>query len=122
MLDFKSAYDAVNSADAALKAKASEIAALLDQGTDEATNQALALQESLDTLQADYNKKLGLYQSLVKANAPSDVASLFVPASSTEPDANAKSEKPKDVMSLSEYNAMPPQDRLAFAKRGGKLQ
>ena len=118
MLDLKGPYDAVNAADAALKAKAQEMAALLEQGTDEATHQALALQESLDTLQADYDKKLGMYQSIVKANAPSDIAKLFVPASTT----TSEEEKPKDVMTLAEYNALAPSERLAFAKRGGKLQ
>ena len=34
MLDLKGPYDAVNAADAALKAQAAEIAALFEQGTD----------------------------------------------------------------------------------------
>jgi len=118
MLDLKSPYDAVNAADAALKAKAQEITALLDQGTDEATLQALALQEPLDSLQADYDQKLALYQSMVKANAPSDVAKLFVPASPTTPE----EENPKDVMKLQEFQNLSPSDRMKYIKGGGKVE
>lgn len=57
MIDFKTPLDAVNAADAALKAKAAEIAGM---GTDELTANAEALQKSLDDLQADYDKKLAL--------------------------------------------------------------
>lgn len=122
MLDLKGALDMLMAADAALKRKAAEIADLLSQGTEEATQQALALQESLDALQADYAVKKSLYDKLVKASSPdNDVAKLFVPATPTSPEA-AEENKPKGVMKLSEYNAMSPKDRLAFAKSGGKLQ
>ena len=116
MFDFKTPLDAVNTADAALKAKASEIA---NMGADELTANAEALQKSLDDLQADYDKKLALYQGLVKATAPSSVNHLFVPAS---PNATDPAETQASVMTLAEYNALSPVDRLAFAKRGGKLE
>lgn len=122
MLDLKGALDMLMAADAALKLKAAEIADLLSKGTEEATQQALALQESLDTLQADYATKKSLYDKLVKASSPdNDVAKLFVPASPMSPEA-ADESKPKGVMKLLEYNALSPKDRLAFAKSGGKLQ
>ena len=120
MLDLKGALDMLMAADAALKTKAAEIADLLSQGTEEATQQALALQEPLDKLQADYEAKTSMYDRLVKANAPSDVERLFVPASPTSPEANEV--KPKDVMTLAEFNTMSPRNRLAFAKRGGKIE
>jgi len=120
MLDLKGPYDAVNAADAALKAQAAEIAALFEQGTDEATQQALALQEPLETLQAAYDHKLGMYNSLVKANAPSDVAKNFVPVSQTP--ATPEAEEPKGVMKRADWNALSPIDRAAFLQGGGKLE
>ena len=119
MLDLKGPYDAVNAADAKLKAQAEIIASLLAEGTDEATAQALALQDSLDTLQADYDRKLGLYQSMVKANAPSDVAKLFVPAS---PTTSEEEEKPKNVMKLAEFQNLTPSERMRFVKAGGTCE
>lgn len=118
MIDLKGPYDMVNAAEAALQKQAAEIADLLALGTDEATQSALALQESLDTLQADYNGKKALYAKLVQANQPSDVAAMFVPASPTA----TEEEKKDSVMTLAEFNAMTPRDRLAFANRGGKIQ
>ncbi len=120
MLNLKGPYDVVNAAETAWKQKAAEIAALLEEDTEEATQKALALQETLDALQADYNEKKSLYDKLVAANAPSDTNKLFVPASPTTPDADEG--QPKGVMKLSEYNAMSPKERLAYAKSGGKLQ
>lgn len=117
MIDFKTPLDAVNAADAALKAKAAEIASM---GADELTANAEALQNSLDALQADYDKKLALYQGLVKATAPSAVNQLFVPASETPADPEAA--KPTDTLTLAEFNQLSPRDRLAFAKRDGKIQ
>ena len=119
MLDLKAALDMRMAADAKLKKQASDIADLLAQGTEEATQNALALQSKLDELQADYEAKQALYDRLVKANTPSDVAKLFVPASPTSPEAD---EAKKDVMTLAEYNQMHPRERLAFAQRGGKIQ
>lgn len=120
MLNLKGPYDVVNAAETAWKQKAAEIAALLEQGTDEATQQALALQEPLDKLQADYEEKLKLYEALVKANAPSDVAKNFVPVSPTPttPDAEA----PKGVMKRADWNALSPVDRAAFFQGGGTLE
>jgi len=120
MLDLKGALDMLMAADAALKTKAAEIADLLSQGTEEATQQALALQEPLDALQADYAVKKSLYDKLVKASSPdNDVARLFVPASPTSPEAD---QAKKNVMTFAEFNALNPRDRLAFAKRGGKIE
>lgn len=118
MIDLKGPYDMVNAAEAALQKQAAEIADLLALGTDEATQSALALQESLDTLQADYNGKKALYAKLVQANQQSDVAAMFVPASPTA----TEEEKKDSVMTLAEFNAMTPRDRLVFANRGGKIQ
>lgn len=120
MLDLKGPLDVLNAADAALKKQAAEIADLLNAGTEEATQQALALQSTLEALQADYEAKKSMYDRLVKANAPSDVEKLFVPASPTSPEADEV--KPKDVMTLAEYNKLHPRERLAFAKRGGKIE
>jgi len=121
MLNFKSLYDSVVKAEAAWKEKAAEIHALTELGTDEAIEQALALQESLDIAEADYNKLNVFYQKVSRVNAPSSVAQLFVPASPTSA-TQSEEEKPKDVMTLKEYNDLHPKDRLAFAKAGGRIQ
>lgn len=121
MLDLKGALDMLMEADAALKRKAAEIADLLSKGTEEATQQALALQESLDKLQADYATKKNLYDKLVKASSPdNDVAKLFVPTSPTSPD-NADEAKPKGVMTRKELAALDPNARMKFMRGGGKL-
>lgn len=119
MLNLKGPYDVVNAAEAAWKQKAAEIAALLEQGTDETTQQALALQESLETLQADYEKKKALYDKLVSANAPSSVNQLFVPASPTPPD--PEGEKPKGEMKRNEFNALNAVEKRKFALSGGQV-
>jgi len=119
MIDLKGPYDMVEAARVAYETKAAEIAALLNEGTDEKVTQALALQESLDSLQADYENKKALYAKLVEANQPSDVASLFVPVSKTQPE---EEEKSKGVMTLVEYHELSPKDRLAFAKAGGRIE
>jgi len=119
MLDLKGPYDVVNAARAAYESKAAEIAALLGQGTEEATQQALALQETLDKLQADHEEKKSLYEKLVKANSPDNVAKLFVPVNAPTPE-EAKPEG-AGTMTLVDYNKLSPKERLAFAKAGGKL-
>ena len=120
MLDLKAALDMLMAADAKLKKQASEIADLLNQGTEEATQSALALQPKLDELQADYEAKQTMYDRLVKATAPSDVAKLFIPASPTSPEASDEA-KPKGVMTIAEFNAMTPSERLAFSKENGQV-
>lgn len=120
MLNLKGPYDVVVAAETAWKQKAAEISALLDQGIDKATGQALALQGSLETLQADYEEKKALYDRLVQANNPGDISKLFVPASPTP--TSPDDDKPKGVMKRAEFNTLTPGDRLAFAKGGGKLQ
>ena len=120
MLDLKAPLDAVNSAREAYEKQAAAVAAWIAEktGTDEMTAEALALQtESLDKAEQNFLSMQTAYQKLVKANQPSDVAKFFVPASSTPPEG----ESPK-AMNLSEFNALSPKDRLAFAKRGGKLE
>lgn len=119
MLNLKGPYDVVCAAEAASKQKAAEIATLLE-GSDEDIKQALALQNSLEDLQADYETKLALYDKLVKANTPSGVNQLFVPASQTP--ATPDEPKEKGAMKLSEFRKLSPKERMAFSKSGGKLE
>lgn len=121
MIDLKAPLDAVNAAREARDKVAADVAAWIAEkaGTDEMTSDALALQtEALDKAEQKYTDLLATYQKLVNANKPSDVAQLFVPAATTAPE----DEQPKDVMTLDEFNAMKPSDRLAYAQRGGKVQ
>ena len=120
MLDLKPYQDAVLTADAEVKNVANQIDTLFREGTDEAKNSALALQDTLDTAQTKYDAAAKLYEAMKKSSQPSDVAQNFVPVSQTSPTPEA--EAPTNVMTLAEYNALSPVDRLAFAKRGGKLE
>lgn len=120
MLDLKPYYDAVITAEAALKAKAEEINALFSTGTDEAKTQALALRPALDEAQTKYSDAAVLYESMKKAGTPSNIEAVFVPVSNTSP--TPEPQQPKDVMKLSEFQALSPRERLAFAKSGGKLE
>ena len=120
MLDLKPYYDAVVATEAALKAKAEEINASFSAGTDEAKTQALALRPALDEAQTKYNDAQTLYESMKKASTPSNIEAVFVPVSNTSP--TPEPEQPKGVMKLSEFQALSPRERLAFAKSGGKLE
>lgn len=120
MLNLKGPYDVQAAAEQAMQLKAAEISALLDQGTDEATQQALALQNSLEDLQADYKAKNALYNKLVEVNSPDNVAKLFVPASQTPTTPDA--EKPAGVMKLAEFHKQSPKERMQFVKAGGKIE
>ncbi len=117
MIDLKSPLDAVNAADAALKQKAAEINDLFAQGTPEAVKQALDMQSALDELQSDYDNKLALYQKLVKANAPSNVAKLFVHAAEANED-----EIKNKTMNRSAFDALDHAARSAFISAGGKVE
>lgn len=120
MLDLKPYHDAVIMTDAEVKRVANEIDALFREGTDEAKQNALALQESLDTAQGKYDAAIRLYESLKKANSTSNTAQRFVPVSETP--AAPEEETPKGVMKLSEFQNLSPRERLAFAKAGGRLE
>ena len=115
MIDLKGPYDILNKAREARDQKAAEISALLDEGTDEAIAKALALQESLDTLQADMDQKKALYDKLVNVNAPSDVAKLFVPASTL----SALDDETPKVMKRSDFFALSPAEQKKFALNHG---
>ena len=117
MIDLKGPYDILNKAREARDQKAAEISALLDEGTDEAIAKALALQESLDTLQADMDQKKALYDKLVNVNAPSDVAKLFVPASIA-----ALDDKTPKVMKRRDVFALSPAEQKKFALNHGVVE
>lgn len=119
-IDLKAPLDAVNAARESRDKVAADVAAWIAEhaGTEEMTAESLALQnKALDDAEQKHSDLLATYEKLVKANQPSDIAKLFVPAAQT-----ASEEENKDVMTLDEFNAMQPSDRLAFAKRGGKIQ
>lgn len=120
MLDLKAPLDVVNSAREAYEKQAAACAAWIAEksGTDEMTAEALALQtETLDKAEQNFLSMQTAYQKLVKANQPSDIAKLFVPASNTA----TEGEKP-EVMKRAEWGALSPVDRAAFIKGGGKLE
>jgi len=119
-IDLKAPLDAVNAAREAYESKAAEVAAWMaeKQGTDEWTQEALALQtKALDDAEQNYAETKAAYERLVKANQPSDVSKLFVPV--TQP--SADDEKPT-AMKRADWQALNPTDREAFIKGGGKLE
>jgi ElaB/YqjD/DUF883 family membrane-anchored ribosome-binding protein len=120
MLDLKPYYDAVVTADADVKRVANDIDTLFREGTDEAKEKALALQEPLDIAQAKFNAATKLYESLKKANTGSDVAQRFVPVSDA-PATPEDDESPR-MMKRSDWIALSPSDRATFIKGGGKLE
>ena len=120
MLDLKPYHDAVLTADEEVKCVANEIDALFQEGTDESKEQALALRPALDEAQGKYDAALGLYESIKKAAAPSDVAKNFVPVSDTSP--IPEGEEPNGVMKRHDFQALSPADREAHIKGGGTVE
>lgn len=119
MLDLKPYQDAAIAADADVQRVAGDIDVLFRKGTDESKEEALALRPALDAAQSKHATALELYESMKKSSQPSSVMQNFVNVSTTAPTPEA--EKPKTVMTLAEFTSLSPRERLAFAKRGGKI-
>jgi hypothetical protein len=118
MTDFKALYDRVVNAQAAVQTILNQIDAALQLGTDEGASEALALEPTLDESIAKRDQAQAFYDKVKAASQSNQVNVNFVPVSETP--ATEDEKKPK-VMSLAEYNAMSPRDRLAYAKSGGTL-
>jgi len=121
MPNLKPYYDAALAADAEVKRILAEMDAAFNDGTPEGKEKALSLRPALDVAQQKAKEANELYASMRDASLVNDsMASLFTtppdPATDHQTDASPK------VMKLSEFRALPPKDRLAFSKAGGKIE
>jgi hypothetical protein len=120
MLDLKPYFDAVNTANEEVQRIAAEIDAAFQLGTDEGKTQALALRPALDEAQSKADEAMKLYDSLKKANQPSNLAAAFVPVSQTP--TTPDDEQPKGVMKRKDFLALNSADREAHIRGGGTIE
>jgi hypothetical protein len=118
MLDLKPYFDAVNTANEEVQRVAAQIDAAFQPGTDEGKAQALALRPALDEAQSKADEAVKLYESLKKANQPSDMKA-FVPVSPTP--TTPDPEQPKGVMKRADFKALSSADREAHIRGGGTV-
>lgn len=115
---FKSAYDRAQRCVNAVNEKAQEIEVLLGSESEEDVQKALEMEIELDAAKDEAEKALNLYEKLVGSEAfVGDAAKLFVPVS----DEAAKQDGLGDVVDRKMWDAMTPEERAAFAKKGGKV-
>lgn len=120
MLNLKPYLEAAQSADSEKTRVASEIDALFNDGTAEGKKKALELRPALDEAKSKAEQANQLYATMRDASLVNDnAAALFTPADPAATD--SKDADPK-VMKVSEYRALSPSAKLAFAKQGGKLE
>jgi hypothetical protein len=123
MPNLKPYYDAALAADAEVKRILAEMDAAFNDGTPEGKEKALSLRPALDEAQKKAKDANELYASMRDASLVNDsMAALFTtppdPATSDQKD---DSKSPK-VMKRSDFQALSPKDRLAFAKADGRLE
>jgi len=121
MPNLKPYYDAALAADAEVRRILNEMDAAFNEGTDEGKAKALALRPALDEAKTKAEEANKLYASMRDASLVNDsMAALFTtppdPAKEEQTDASPK------VMKRSDFNELPPKDRLAFAKAGGQIE
>jgi hypothetical protein len=120
MPNLKPYYDAAFKADEEVKRILAEMDTLFNDGTEEGKQKALQLRPALDEAQAEAKEANQLYTSMRDASLVNDsMASLFT--TPADPASQARDESPK-IMKLSEFHALSPRERLAFAKSGGALE
>lgn len=120
MPNLKPYYDAALGADAEVKRILAEMDAAFNDGTEEGKRKALDLRPALDKAQKQAEDANELYISMRDASLVNDnTAALFSAPADPAKDSDQKPDR--ETMSLAEYNAMSPRDRLSFAKRGGRL-
>lgn len=120
MLNLKPYLEAAIAADAEKERIKHEINALFSDGTEEGKRKALELRPALDEARTKAEQANELYVSMRDASLVADnSAALFTPA---DPAAIDQKNSNSEVMKISDFRALPPSERLAFAKRGGKLE
>jgi len=120
MVDLKTYFDAVNTAEAEVQRVANEIDTLFREGSEESKAKALAMKPALDAAQARHAEAVELYEAMQKTNRPNDVAKNFIPVSQTKTD-TAENSQPT-IIKRQEYDKLTPVDRAKFIKSGGRLE
>lgn len=120
MLDLKTYFDAVNTANEEVQRIAKELDALFQEGTDESKAKALELRPALDAAQAKHAEAVSLYEAMQKANRPNDIAKNFVPVSNTPPD-QVENNQPA-VIKRAEYDHLSLIDRARYVRSGGTME
>ena len=126
MPNLKPYYDAALAADAEVKRILNEMDVAFNDGTDAGKEKALSLRPALDEAQKKAKDANELYASMRDASLVDDnMAALFTTPADPANDGNRSPEQspaaPKS-MSLSEYRALSPKERLAFAKADGRIE
>lgn len=119
MANLKELFDNAKAASDDLARLTNEIKTLYNSGSEEDLAKAVELSDSLDAATKKANDLNKLYLSMRDADQQqADAASLFVNDEGTpeEPEAADKNE-----LTRAEFNNLTPSERIAFAKRGGKL-
>lgn len=115
-MNLKPIYDAAQAADAELNRVMDAMITAFGEGTEEGTQEALALRPTLDEAKAKAEQANTLYVEMRDAAATSDGAARnFVPVASVIPDKDVKK------MSREVFFAMDASDQMKFIKGGGKI-
>jgi hypothetical protein len=119
-MDLKPYYDRVISLQANTQGILAKIDDALKLGTPEGETEALAMKEELETAMAEQEKVEGFYNTLLKASkTATNPVKNFLPVAQSEIEDEATTPK---LMTVAEYQALAPKDRLAYVKAGGKLE
>lgn len=120
-MDFKPFYDRVQTAQAKKQSILNAMNTALQLGTPEGDETAAEMEAQLDAAISEEEKAVALYNKVVAAAKGPNVNEKFVPASETPADPEEEGVNPKE-MTFSEYQALQPRERLAFAKSGGQIK
>lgn len=116
MINLKPFYDAAQVAHGEVLRVAGEIETAFGLGTEEGTQQAMALKSALDDAEVKASAANELYLSMRKAASTGDAAAKFVPASGA-----AENAQEKKVITRAEYEALDFEARHKFFKNGGSV-
>ncbi len=119
-MDLKKYFDRAKADSDEVTRLQNELDTEFNSGTDEGIQKAIDMQPTLETAVKAAEASNKVYISMRDAaNLTGNAASLFVSGDPEEDEEDAEGEK---VLSLAEYNALHPRERLAFAQAGGRIQ
>lgn len=119
MTDLKPYFDRAKADSDTVASLQNEVDTLFNNGTDEGVQAAIDKQPALEAAIEAANASNKLYISMRNADHnTSNAASLFVADANSE----TESEPSENVKTLAAFNALPPKERLAFSKAGGRIE
>lgn len=116
-MDLKKYFDRAKADSDEVTRLQSELDAKFNEGTDEGIQAAIDMQPALEAATKKAQESNKLYLSMRDAANKGSAAPLFV----NSDEGGDEDEEDKKVMSLADFNALSPKDRLAFANNGGQL-